>query len=101
MCAPLVETEQHGSIRIQDLSKIVMARRRLLLAEERLVPFEARRHVSHPDDRPCALHGTFPRPNEKKLSHPFEALGPGDELDAFVARPIEGVSPYQWMKCLS
>ena len=41
MRAPLVEAEQHGSIRIQDLTKVVMARRRLGLAEERLVPFEA------------------------------------------------------------
>ena len=88
MGAPLVEAEQHGSIRIQDLTKIVMARRCLLLAEERLVPFEARRHVSHADDCPRALHGTFRRPNEKKSSHSFEAVGPGDELDAFVVRPI-------------
>ena len=34
--APLVEAEQDGSIRIQDLTKVVMARRRLGLAEERL-----------------------------------------------------------------
>jgi len=88
MCAPLVEAEQHGSIRIQDLSKIVMARRRLLLAEERLVPFEARRHVSHPDDRPRALQGIFLRPNEKEFSHSFEAFGSSDELDPFVAKPI-------------
>ncbi len=32
--APLVEAEQDGSIRIQDLTKVVMARRRLGLAEE-------------------------------------------------------------------
>jgi len=101
MGAPLVEAEQHGSIRIQDLTKIVMDRRRLRLAEERLVPFEARRHVSHPDNRPCALHGTFRRPNEEELSHPPEVLGSSDELDAFVARPIEGVNPYQSMMCLS
>ena len=88
MCAPLVEAEQHGSIRIQDLTKIVMARRRFRLAEERLVPFEARGHVSHPNDRPRALHGTLRRPNEKELSHPPEALGSSDELDAFFARPI-------------
>ena len=42
MCAPLVEAEQYSSIRIQDLTKVLMARRRLRLAEERLVPFEAR-----------------------------------------------------------
>src|ERR1700687_12789 len=54
--APLVEAEQHGSIRIQDLTKVVMARRRLRLAEERLVPFEAGRNVVYADDRPCAFH---------------------------------------------
>jgi hypothetical protein len=56
MRAPLVEAEQHGSIRIQDLAKVVMVRRRLGLAEERLVPFEAARNVAYPDDRPCAFH---------------------------------------------
>ena len=88
MCAPLVEAEQHGSIRIQDLTKVVMARRRFRLAEERLVPFEARGHVSHPDDRPRALHCTLRRPNEKEFSDPPEVLGFSDALDAFVARPI-------------
>jgi hypothetical protein len=33
--APLVEAEQDGSIRIQDLTEVVMARRRLGLAKER------------------------------------------------------------------
>jgi hypothetical protein len=33
--APLVEAEQDGSIRIQDLTKVVVARRRLGLAKER------------------------------------------------------------------
>jgi hypothetical protein len=32
--APLVEAEQNGSIGIQDLTKIVMARSRLWLAKE-------------------------------------------------------------------
>ena len=54
--APLVEAEQDGSIRIQDLTKVVMARRRLGLAEERLVPFEAAGNVAYADDRPCAFH---------------------------------------------
>jgi hypothetical protein len=35
--APLVEAEQDRSIRIQDLTEVVMARRRLGLAKERLV----------------------------------------------------------------
>ena len=54
--APLVEAEQDGSIRIQDLTKVVMARRRLGLAEELLVPFEATGNVADADDRPRAFH---------------------------------------------
>ena len=56
MRAPSVEAEQYGSIRIQDLTKVVMARRRLALAEKRLVPFEATGNVADADDRPCAFH---------------------------------------------
>ena len=56
MRAPLVEAKQHGSIRIQDLTKVVMAWRRLGLAEERLVPFEAAGNVAYADDRPRAFH---------------------------------------------
>jgi hypothetical protein len=33
-----------------------MAGRRLGLAKERLVPFEAGRNVAYPDDGPCAFH---------------------------------------------
>src|SRR4029453_8946480 len=51
---PLVEAEQDGSIRIPQLTKVVMIRRRLGLAEERLVPFEAARNVAYPNDRPRA-----------------------------------------------
>jgi hypothetical protein len=54
--APLVEAEQDGSIRIQDLTKVVMGGRRLGLAEERLVPFEATGNVADADDRPRAFH---------------------------------------------
>ena len=56
MRAPLVEAEQDRAIRIQDLTKVVMTRRRLELAEERLVPFKAARNVLYPDDRPCPFH---------------------------------------------
>src|SRR6266487_2386767 len=55
--APLVKAEQNGSIRIEDLTKVGMARLCLGLAEERLVPFEAPRHITHTDDRPCPFHG--------------------------------------------
>ena len=56
MRTPLVEAEQNGAIRIQNLTKIVMARRRPGLAEERLVPLEAAGNVAYADDRPCAFH---------------------------------------------
>src|SRR5204863_2193928 len=54
--APLVEAEQDSSVRIQDLTEVVMARRCLGLAKERLVPFEAARDVADANDRPCAFH---------------------------------------------
>jgi hypothetical protein len=56
MRAPPVQAKQDRSIGIQDLTKVVMARSRLGLAEKRLVPFEASWNVSYPDDCPCALH---------------------------------------------
>ena len=39
----LVKANQDGSIRIQDLTKVIMAGKRLELAKEQLVPFEAAR----------------------------------------------------------
>ena len=58
--APLVEAEQDSSIRIEDLTKVVMGRSCLGLAEERLVPFEATRHIAYADDRPGAFHDISP-----------------------------------------
>src|SRR5207237_2246911 len=40
--APLVETEQDSTVRVQELAKMVVGRRRLRLAEERLVPPKTR-----------------------------------------------------------
>ena len=57
--APLVEAEQHGPIRVEDLTKAVMARRRPGLTKERLVPFKAAGNIADADDRPCALHRIF------------------------------------------
>ena len=54
--APPVKAKQDGSIRIQDLAKVIMARSRPGLAEKRLVPFEAAGNVAYADDRPCAFH---------------------------------------------
>src|SRR6266576_2940337 len=67
--APPVEAKQDGSIRIQDLTKVVMARRRLGLAEERLVPFEAAGNVAYADDRPCAFHAQNDHPPCILLAH--------------------------------
>src|SRR5437870_7434888 len=58
--APLMEAEEDSSIRIEDLTKVVMARLCLGLAEERLVPFEATRHIAYADDRPSAFHDISP-----------------------------------------
>src|SRR5258706_16100733 len=58
--APLVQAEQDSSIRIEDLTKVVMAGSCLGLAEERLVPFEATRHIAYGDDRPGAFHDISP-----------------------------------------
>ena len=54
--APRVEAEQNSSIGIEDLPKVIMGRKGSRLAEQRLIPFEADRHVAYPDDRPRALH---------------------------------------------
>jgi hypothetical protein len=64
--APLVEAEQDSSVRIEDLAEIGMVRSCLGLAEERLVPFEATRHIADADDRPEAFHGAFSRGPEKE-----------------------------------
>jgi hypothetical protein len=40
--APLVKAEQHGSIGVEKLTKVGMLRRSRWLAEQRLVPLEAR-----------------------------------------------------------
>jgi hypothetical protein len=54
--APLVEAKQDGSIRIHDLTEVVMARRCLGLAEARLVPFETAGYIPYADDCPSAFH---------------------------------------------
>ena len=58
--APQVQTEQDGSIGIQDLAKVVMGRSGLALAEQPLVPLEAVWNVAYADDRPYALQTATP-----------------------------------------
>ena len=54
--APLVQAEQDSSIRIENLPEVVVGRKCSGLTEQRLVPFEADRHVSYAYDRPYAFH---------------------------------------------
>ena len=56
MRAPRVEAEQDSSICLEDLPEIVMSRKGRRLAEQRLVPSEAARHVAYTYDGPRALH---------------------------------------------
>jgi hypothetical protein len=59
--APCAETEQNGSIRIEDLAKVITFREGSRLTEKRLVPFKAARHVAYPYDRRRALLCTLLR----------------------------------------
>jgi hypothetical protein len=54
--APPVQAEQNGSVRIRDLTKVIMGWRRLGLAKKRLVPLAARRDIAYANDGPCAFH---------------------------------------------
>ena len=71
VCAPLVEAEQHGSVRVEELTKVWMRGARRTLAEQRLVPPEAPGHVPHADDRPRAVHGV--RSNDTEFGGGREA----------------------------
>src|SRR5436309_15798119 len=52
---PRVKAEQDSSIRVQDLTEVVMAGSRLRQAKQRLVPLIALSHIANPDDRPRTL----------------------------------------------
>jgi hypothetical protein len=51
-----VETQQHGSVRVANLTPEVMTGRRFGLSKEFLIPIEAERNVSDTDDCPRAFH---------------------------------------------
>jgi len=57
MGTPLVKAQQDRSIRVEDLTEVVMGGSRVRLAKQRLVPVQTSSHVAYPDDGPCALHG--------------------------------------------
>jgi hypothetical protein len=73
--APLMEAEQDGSIRIHDLIKEVMARKRFGLAKERLVPFEAAGDVPNANDRPGAFHRMFPLSTQEEFAEILTSKG--------------------------
>src|ERR1700680_3203658 len=68
--APLVEAEQDSSIGIEDLPKVIMGRRDSRLTEQRLIPFQAARHVAYPYDRPRALNRATPLRTNSCLDRP-------------------------------
>ena len=53
---PLVKAEQDSSIRIKDLTPVLMARIRFGLAEQRLVPLKTFWNVTYADDSPRPFH---------------------------------------------
>jgi len=59
MHTPRVKAEQDRSIRIEDLTPVVMGRSRLRQAKKRLVPLKAAGNVAYANDRPCAFHRIF------------------------------------------
>jgi hypothetical protein len=58
---PLVQAQQHGFIRIENLAEVIVGRRRIGLAEERLVPPDALPDIPDADDRPGAFHRQIDR----------------------------------------
>jgi hypothetical protein len=89
---PLMETQQDGSIRIIDLTKVVMDRSRFGLPKERLVPFEAAWNVSDADDRPCALHCALIGGVRRKRANPL-APGGSRSMDQSVGNPASNIAP--------
>src|SRR5216684_2360102 len=87
--APLVEAEQDSSIRIEDLTKVSMVRSCLGLAEERLVPFEASRHIAYADDCPRAFHDISPAGLTKQANWRPAAGAQPTDADVCVERRVK------------
>jgi hypothetical protein len=54
----LVEAEQDSSICVLNLTKVIMAWRRVGLPQKRLIPLKAAGNVTDADNRPYAFHET-------------------------------------------
>src|ERR1700730_6561580 len=77
--------------------KICMARSCLGLAEERLVPFEATRHIGYADDRPSAFHDVFSRrPQEGTTVFKQEGHCPVDGISA--ESPLQSTLHRSWRR---
>src|ERR1700684_881016 len=87
-----METQQDSSIRIADLTKVVMAGSRSGLPKQQLVPFEAGWNVPDADDRPCALHRALKDGFQRKRAKP---LAPGDSRskDQCAGIPVSNIAP--------
>ena len=59
MGTPRVQAKQDRSIRIEELTEVVMGGSCLRQTKQRLVPLEADRHVVHADDGPRPPHGLY------------------------------------------
>lgn len=58
--APGMEADEDFAVRVGDLAEIIVVRRDVRLAEERLIPGAALEHVGDADNGPDALHGLSP-----------------------------------------
>jgi len=56
MGSPCVKSEQDRSIRVDELTEVVMGGTPRRFAEEGQIPFEASSNIVNCDDRPCSLH---------------------------------------------
>jgi hypothetical protein len=87
MGAPLVQAEQDRSIRVENLTEVIMGRLCLGLAKERLVPFEATRYIAYADDGPGTFHRILPAGLMLRLSSgPQRAKKSANGSVALIAR---------------
>jgi hypothetical protein len=59
MFAPLVKTEQNGSVGVEQLAEVIVRRTTVRLAKERLVPLETGRHILNANDCPNTFQRIF------------------------------------------
>src|ERR1700710_2588554 len=75
VCTPLVEAQQDCSVRVENLPEVVVRRQRFRLAEQRLIPLEAKSHISHTNNCPSAFHRLLLGLNRVGLLEPISFCG--------------------------